>query len=469
MIYTYFACAIKIRIMNKELITKYSVAVPRYTSYPPANFFTETFTRQSYRNAIADSNVMNPQEISFYVHIPFCHKMCHYCGCNSMLLENSDIVNKYISALKQEIKLVLPTLRKERKIAQIHYGGGSPTSLPVSVLKEINDLLLEQFETIEHPEIAIECHPGYLDEQYWNDLVDAGFNRISLGIQDFDEDVLQTVNRKPSRMAVEDIVKLLKARNVSVNMDFIYGLPKQTADSFAKTIQKAAEMHPDRIVTFSYAHVPWVNSAQTILEKAGLPDAQEKNKMYETAKSILIEAGYKTVGLDHFVLPEDDLYKAQEDKKLHRNFQGYCTRATTGQVYGFGVTAISQLATAYSQNVKDLKTYLEIINLSRLPVFKGYKLNDEEQIAREVITSLMCNYFIRWENIAKQFDITTEEVKAAVNYNEHTLATFVEDGLIEFDADHISMHREATPFVRNVAASLDKLMQNTDKRFSNVG
>lgn len=454
--------------MNKDIISKYSVAVPRYTSYPPANFFTEKFTRQTYRNAIADSNVMNPQEISFYVHIPFCQKMCHYCGCNSMLLENKDIVSKYISALKKEIQLVLPTLKKDRRIAQIHYGGGSPTSLPVSILKEINDLLLEQFETIKKPEIAIECHPGYLDQQYWIDLIDAGFNRISLGIQDFDEEVLKIANRKSSRMPVGEIVKILKDKGISVNMDFIYGLPKQTSESFQETITKAIEMRPDRIVTFSYAHVPWVNEAQMILEKAGLPDVQEKNRMYEIAKELLIEAGYEAVGLDHFVLPNDELFKAQQEKKLHRNFQGYCTRSTTGQVYGFGVTAISQLATAYSQNVKDLKKYIEIIDLSRLPVLKGYRLNDHEQIAREVITSLMCNYFIRWEDIAKQFNISVEEVKAAINYDEKILTTFTKDGLIEFDNDQIIMRKDAAPYVRNVAASLDKLMINTDKRFSKV-
>lgn len=456
--------------MKQELIQKYSVAVPRYTSYPPANYFTDNFTRQSYRNAIADSNVMNPKEISFYIHIPFCYKMCHYCGCNAMLLENKEVVDKYMTALKQEIKLILPLLKKNRKVAQIHYGGGSPTSQPVSVLKEINEMLLEQFETIDRPEIAIECHPGYLDEQYWLDLADAGFNRISLGIQDFNVDVMKTSNRKPSRMPVEDIVKLLKQKGISINMDFIYGLPGQTAESFADSIRQAIAMRPDRIVTFSYAHVPWVNPAQMKLEEAGLPDAQEKNKIYETAKALLNEAGYKTVGLDHFVLPDDELYKAQQSKKLHRNFQGYCTRETTGQIYAFGVTGISQLATAYSQNVKDIDTYIEIINNYRLPVLKGYHLTDEEQIAREVITSLMCNYTIRWEDIATQFNISSDEVKAAINYDEKALAEFAEDGLIEFDSEHITMLPDATPFVRIVAASLDKLMLNKDdKRFSKVG
>ncbi|MDU1903552.1 MAG: oxygen-independent coproporphyrinogen III oxidase [Dysgonomonas sp.] len=455
--------------MNQDILTKYNVAVPRYTSYPPANFFTDSFTRQSYRNAIADSNVMAPQHISFYVHIPFCFKLCHYCGCNALLLDNKETVASYLNALKQEIRLILPLLKKNRKVSQIHFGGGSPTAQPVSFLKEINEMLLSEFSTIENPEIAIECHPGYLDEQYWNDLADAGFNRVSIGLQDFNDDVLKTVNRKPSRLPIEDIVKILRERNISVNMDFIYGLPLQTPESFGDTISRAISMKPDRLVTFSYAHVPWVNPSQLKLEEAGLPSPQNKNKLYETAKNLLTQAGYKTIGLDHFVRPEDELYIAQQEKTLHRNFQGYCTRRTTGQVYAFGTTGISQLATAYSQNTKDIKTYVDTLQNKRLPVLKGYILSEEEQIAREVINSLMCNYEINWKELADHLKTDIDKIKSAINYNEKALNEFVEDGLIEYDNNHISMLPEATPFVRNIAASLDKLMIDTDKRFSKVG
>lgn len=455
--------------MNQELIDKYNVSVPRYTSYPPANFFSDNFVRQDLRNAIADSNVLQPQHISFYLHIPFCYHMCNYCGCNSMQLESKEAVGKYMKALKKEVSLILPLITRKRKVAQIHYGGGSPTTQPVSELKAINDMLLEHFDTTDKPEIAIECHPAYLDARYWAELADAGFNRISIGIQDFNEQVLKTANRRPSKMPVEEIVDILRSKNVKINMDFIYGLPGQTAETFAQTISKAAAMKPDRIVTFSYAHVPWVNPAQLVLEEAGLPTAMEKNRMYETAKDILIRAGYKAVGLDHFVLPDDELCKALENHKLHRNFQGYCTRDTTGQVYAFGVTAISQLTTAYSQNVKDLDKYEEIVSMNRLPVLKGCFLTDEQQIAREVIISLMCNYSIRWDDIAQHLDIPVEDVKAAMNYDEAALAEFAEDDLIEFSDKHIAMLPDARPYVRVVAASLDKLLVNTDKSFSKVG
>lgn len=452
--------------MKQELLNKYSVAVPRYTSYPPANFFNEGFTSEGYRNAIVESNEQDPQHISIYIHIPFCYQMCFYCGCNSQLYIDQEVANDYIEALKQEIRMVLPLLDHKRTVSQIHYGGGTPTSQPVSVLKEINQMILSEFECIEKPEIAIECHPGYMDGKYWSDLIDAGFNRISIGVQDFNEDVLKAVNRKPARMPIEDIVMLLRDRGVSLNMDFIYGLPLQTPGSFAETIDKAILLKPDRIVTFSYAHVPWVNELQKNLEAVGLPSVELKNNIYEIAKKRLIDAGYKTIGLDHFVLPEDELYQASLTKSLHRNFQGYCTRHTTGQVYAFGITGISQLTNAYSQNTKDLNTYINQINKGLLPVAKGYMLNKDEQITRAAISDLMCNYVVCWTDIATRFGQSVSEVKAAVNYDVDVLKDFQEDGLIVFDEAHISIQPQARPFVRNVAASLDKLMVNTDKRYS---
>lgn len=452
--------------MKQELLNKYSIPVPRYTSYPPANFFNESFTADSYKEAIIQSNEQNPQHISIYIHIPFCYHMCYYCGCNSQLLKDKNVVKEYIETLKKEIRMVLPLLDHSRKISQIHYGGGTPTSQPVSVIKEINRIILSEFECIENPEIAIECHPGYLDEDYWNDLIDAGFNRISIGIQDFNEEVLKASARKPSRMAIEDIVHILRSKGVSVNMDFIYGLPLQTPESFADTIRKAISLKPDRIVTFSYAHVPWVNELQKNLEKIGLPSVSTKNEIYETAKKLLIDAGYKTIGLDHFVLANDELYEALQTKSLHRNFQGYCTRRTTGQVYAFGNTGISQLSTAYSQNTKDLNTYISSVNEGKYPITKGYILNKEEQITREVIASLMCNYTVSWSDIATRMNMSEKEVRNALNYNKEQLFDFQKDGIIEFSEDHITVLPEAAPFVRNVAASLDKLMVNNEKRYS---
>ena len=453
--------------MNKEIISKYSIPVPRYTSYPPANFFTE-LSANDFRETIIQSNEEQPSHISVYIHIPFCNRLCYYCGCNSMIMQKQHVVENYISALKKEMRLVFGLLSHKRKISQIHYGGGTPTAMPVDVIRALNEMILSEFDCIENPEIAIECHPGGMNEAYWNSLLDAGFNRVSIGVQDFNENVLKAVNRKSSLLPIERVVQILRERKIKFNLDFIYGLPHQTPQSFAETIHKAAALQPSRLVTFSYAHVPWVNPLMKKLEEAGLPDTQSKAALFETAKQILNEAGYESLGLDHFVLPDDELAIASRNKTLKRNFQGYCTGRTTGQVYAFGVTGISQLATAYAQNEKDLEKYIARVDRGELPVLKGYKLNREEQTAREVISELMCNYEVSWKDVAETLSISESEVREALNYDENRLAEFARDGLIDFSPEKIAIKSDATPFVRNVAASLDKLMVNTDKHFSKV-
>lgn len=452
--------------MKQSLLEKYNVPVPRYTSYPPANFFTDSFTSADYTSAIEMSNSARPNHISFYLHMPFCRSLCHYCGCNAYAMQKPEAVERYINAVHAEIDLVIKRLDPKRKIAQIHYGGGTPTALPARYLRELNAHLLSAFDCIEHPEIAIECHPGYADEVYLQELLAAGFNRFSLGIQDFDENVLRAVNRKPSLLPVADIFHLLKAHGAKVNMDFIYGLPLQTAAGFAETIRQAAALEPDRLVTFSYAHVPTIYKRQLILEKAGLPVSDEKSRMYTVACDLMESAGYKRIGMDHFVKPEDELYGALLDGRLHRNFQGYCTRRTTGQVYAFGVTGISQLSDAYCQNTKNIPEYIERVNNGKLPIIKGYKLSRAEQITREVIETLMCNYSIDWHAVAEQTGTTVKELRETVGYDEARMQEFQADGLIEYDADHLQITPGGRLFVRNVAASLDILMRNTDKLFS---
>lgn len=452
--------------MIQDLLQKYNVPVPRYTSYPPANYFHDAFTDHEYKAAIEASNRTQPEHISFYIHIPFCRHLCHYCGCNSFPMMKPEITDRYIAALHKEIDQVTRLLDPRRKIAQIHYGGGTPTSLPVQVLKELNEHLLAGFPLIDRPEIAIECHPGYLEEKDWLDLTEASFNRFSLGIQDFDQKVLKTVNRRPSLIPVETIFHILREKGAQINMDFLYGLPFQTAAGFAGTISRAIELQPDRLVTFSYAHVPWVNKQQLILEKAGLPAGEEKSRMYESARTRLCESGYKPVGMDHFVREDDELYTALQNRQLHRNFQGYCTRRTTGQVYAFGVTGISQLHSAYVQNQKDIPSYLEQIEQGSLAVAKGYALTEEEQITREVIETLMCNYSLNWQEVAGQLARPVQKIKEATAYDENRMQEFANDGIVEFDTDGIRMTPEGRLFVRNVAASLDKLMLHSTKSFS---
>lgn len=451
--------------MHTDIIQKYNIPVPRYTSYPPANYF-RTFTENEYIDAIKLSDKATNNHLSFYFHIPFCKHLCHYCGCNSFPMGRPEVVEEYVKALHKEIDLLLPLIDKKRLIAQIHYGGGSPTALPVHHLRELNEHLLGTFQSIDRPEIAIECHPGYLNEHDWKELTSSGFNRYSIGVQDFNEVVLKNVNRRSSLIPMEEIFSLLRSTHASINLDLLYGLPGQTAESFGETVDRAISLQPDRLVTFSYAHVPWVNKRQLILEKIGLPTSEEKERMFAKASEHLHRAGYQSIGMDHFVLPQDELNLARTHKQLHRNFQGYCTRRTTAQVYAFGVTGISQLDTAYAQNTKEIGSYIDCINRGTFATAKGYILNHQEQITKEVIEALMCNYYLNWNELATRLSLSVSEIKAAINYDENRLTDFQNDGLIHFNDEELTVTDTGSPFVRNVAASLDNLMINPTRSFS---
>lgn len=448
------------------LLDKYNVSVPRYTSYPPANYFGQ-LSADDYLTAVDKSNSVGTSLVSFYIHMPFCRRLCHYCGCNSYIMpREGDTVSKYIDAVHKEIDLVAAHLDHSRPISQIHFGGGSPTAVNASVLKEINEHLLAMFPTIEKPEIAVECHPGYLTEDDWMALTESHFNRFSIGVQDLDEKVLDAVGRTKSNLPLADIMAILRKAGATVNMDFLFGLPYQTPESFARNIETAIQLRPDRLVTFSYGHVPWVFKRQQILEKHGLPDAAVKQQMFDKAAELLHQAGYKSIGLDHFVQPDDELYQALSKGLLYRNFQGYCTRRTTGQVYAFGATGISQLHATYAQNTKDINQYIETTLAGKLTTTKGYLLSDRDCMVKEVIERLMCNYRISWSEIAGTLNVGVDELKAALHFDQKQLQQMADDGLFTLSDDGLVMSEVGHPFVRNVAAALDPLMLNTTKQFS---
>lgn len=448
------------------LIEKYNVPVPRYTSYPPANFFHEGYGEQELIRAIEASNRQEPSHLSFYIHLPYCNRMCHYCGCNAYPRTRHSSDSDYVEAVIREAEMVCSHIDPDRKIAQIHYGGGSPSTFDPELIAAINERLFSRFGTINDPEIAIECHPGYMKATAYERLANAGFNRMSIGIQDFNKEVLKASNRLPSLLPMDELFALLRERRIRINLDFIYGLPLQTVESFRDTIARAITLEPDRLVTFSYAHVPHLFPRQKLLERIGLPAGELKSALYHAAQQLLLEGGYRQIGLDHYVKEEDELYRALSSGTLHRNFQGYCTRRTTGQVYAFGVTAISQLTGAYAQNSKEIDEYLQMINSGHLPVKKGYSLSREEQITREVITTLMCNEEIRWQELAEQLQMSVEQIQAMTAYSEERMQRFAEDGLILFDREGIVMREKGSPYVRTVAASLDPLLIHSDKTFS---
>ncbi|MFV0521028.1 MAG: oxygen-independent coproporphyrinogen III oxidase [Mangrovibacterium sp.] len=450
-----------------HLIEKYNVPVPRYTSYPPANFFDNKFNAADYLSAVEESNHANPQNISIYIHIPFCTSLCYYCGCNTHISKNDDLKRRYVDAVKKEIKMIGPLIAKHRKVSQVHWGGGTPNALPVEMIGEIMQLIRQEFEFAPRAELAIECNPAPLDANYIQALYDFGFNRISMGVQDFRTDVLRAVNREIPNIPIQELIAIIRNKgDMSINLDFIYGLPLQTPDSFSKTIQQAIELDVERLVTFSYAHVPWVKAAQKQLEKHGLPTSNDKLLMFETAWKQMQEADYTPIGLDHYAKNTDSLTKAVQSKELHRNFQGYCTRETTGQVYAFGVTGISQLENVYVQNARTVNEYIEHINQNKILIEKGYRLNDDEKLIRTIINELMCNSHLSWHKLSKEFGQTPDMLKKRLAFTDNKLDCFVEDGLLTYDNDEISVCTEGRFVLRNIAAIFDINLKETNKKFS---
>jgi len=453
--------------MDPKIIKKYDRPGPRYTSYPPATQFIEGFTEGEYLSAVDESNQMEPRGISLYVHIPFCPRLCHFCGCNTQIGRDTAFIRRYFDALLKEIDQVVAHMDRERPVTQIHWGGGTPNSVDLSLVEQVMDRFTQWFHLSNEPEIAMECSPAYLDTDDIDRLSEMGFNRISLGIQDFKEDVLRIINRKPSKLPVDELVDYIHQQtSATVNLDFVYGLPGQTLESYLHTIRKAAEIKPDRLVTFSYAHVPWVKKSQRILEKIGIPGPELKMEMLLRGYDVLCDAGYDPIGMDHFALPGDEMAEAFKMNSLHRNFQGYCTRKHTGQVYAFGASAITQLHHAYIQNTKAVDQYIDSIENSKLPVDKGYILNEKERYIRHIINQIMCNGQLDLDLEASRMGFRLHELKKLLDYSEESFMELERDGLIFTKADKIKTTPLGMLLIRVIARQLDPDYHNYEKRFS---
>ena len=425
--------------VDSDFLKKYNTSGPRYTSYPPATFFSNEYTNIDLKESVVLSNNENPSSISIYIHIPFCPQICHFCGCTTESGYTKPFLERYVDAVIKEIKLVAEDIDKSRILTQIHWGGGTPNAIDYKYIKQITDCIKENFIFSSEYEMAIECSPAYFTFKHISLLKEYGFNRISLGIQDFRDEVLNAINRKPSKLKIEDIIGKIKEEGFTgTNIDLVYGLPLQTVDSFNETVDRAIKLDTDRIVTFSYAHVPSVITRQKVLDKIGFPSADEKARMYQNAYDKFIDAGYVAIGMDHFAKPHDELAIALTNKNLHRNFQGYCTRATTGQVYGFGASSISQLHSAYSQNEKNAAKYIKRIKDEGLAVIRGYSVNENEKIVRAVINSVMCNYFVDFNLIAQEFKTSIEKIYAVLDFTLDKFKDFIEDDLMQFKNDTIS-------------------------------
>lgn len=448
------------------LIKKYERPGPRYTSYPPATFFNSSFGNKEYLNHINHSNSHQPRNISLYFHVPFCPQLCHFCGCNTDIMREKSFIERYTDAIIKEFETVAQHLDSTREISQIHWGGGTPNSISMKYIRRVMEKIESSFRYAPNCEIAMECNPAYLTHNQIEELASIGFNRLSIGIQDFDANVLKLINRKPSLLPEEELVQALSSKNVKVNMDFVYGLPGQTPSSFEQTLQRAVGMQPERIVTFSYAHVPWVKSAQKILEQYGLPDAQSKLLMFEKAYRTSVEAGYKAIGLDHFAKPNDELSLALANHQLHRNFMGYCSRESTGQVYAFGATSISQMWDSYSQNIKNPSEYINAVMKNGTAVEKGYAMTERDMICNEIIQEVMCNNRVDLNAVSARFSLPAEKVKNLLNFNDDQLIPFISDQLVSFKNNIIQVQSAGRLFLRNIAMVFDPLLTGKETNYS---
>lgn len=445
--------------IDDKFLKKYNKSGPRYTSYPPATFFTPEYKNEDLKNSVIVSNDEYPQNISVYIHIPFCPQLCHFCGCTTETGFTKPFLNRYVDAIIKEIQFVAKEIDPNRKLTQVHWGGGTPNAIAYNHIEKITNAIKDNFTFRDDYEMAIECSPAYFEFKHIELLKEFGFNRISLGIQDFRQDVLDAINRKGPKLPIGDIINKIKKEGFTgTNIDLVYGLPLQTVESFNDTIDKAIALDTDRIVTFSYAHVPSVIERQKVLEEIGFPSAEDKAQMYQNAYNKFTDAGYVAVGMDHFAKPHDEFAIALKNKDLHRNFQGYCTRATTGQVFGFGASSISQLHSAYSQNEKNAARYINLIEKDSLAVIRGYQMTDRDKVVRQMINEVMCNYYVDVNIVAKDFGITTAQVYDAVEFSMDKFNEFIKDGLMEITGNEIKVNEMGRLVIRNIAMKFDPLL-----------
>ena len=454
-------------LSKKKLLKKYNQSGPIYTSYPPATFFDSKFSNSDHERHIIQSNFETPENISIYIHIPFCPQICHFCGCTTESGYTKPFLERYVDALIKEIEYVANKIDKKRKVTQVHWGGGTPNAISYRYIERITNKLYDEFEFASFYEMAIECNPAHLEFKHIELLKKFGFNRISLGIQDFRNDVLEAINRKPSKHPIEEIISKIKSEGFTgTNIDLVYGLPLQTVSSFKNTVERAIELKTERLVTFSYAHVPSVLPRQKILEKIGFPSSNDKASMYENSYKKFVNSGYVSIGMDHYSLPEDEFAIALKNKNLHRNFQGYCTRETTGQVYAFGASAISQLNSAYSQNIKNAAQYIKAIETNNLAIFRGYSVTKEQKVIRDVINNLMCNYYVDFNDIANNNEISIDELYEIIDFSYENFDDFIEDGILEIENEKVNVFENGRLFTRNIAMKFDPLVKKNIGTYS---
>ncbi|NPA12819.1 MAG: oxygen-independent coproporphyrinogen III oxidase [Aquificae bacterium] len=448
---------------DERLIKKYAKPAPRYTSYPTAKEFTPTLQEKEWRNKIIQSNERG-RPLSLYFHIPFCQSACHFCGCNVIITRRKEVVEPYLEHLFKEMDLVKDLLSPDRKVVQLHWGGGTPNYLEDYQMVKLMEEIKNRFDFEEKAEVSIEIDPRYIDRDKVFLLRDIGFNRISFGIQDFNPKVQQAVNRiQPEEMIFNVMGWIREAGFESVNIDLIYGLPYQTVETFADTIDKVIELNPDRIANFNYAHVPWLKRLQRNIDKSTLPPPQEKLNILKMAIKKLTDAGYIFIGMDHFAKPDDELAVAQRERTLHRNFQGYTTHPEA-ELFGFGATSISMLHDAYAQNHKILRPYYSNIQQGKLPIERGIILNWDDILRRDIIMRLMSHFTLIKKEIEDKYGI---DFDTYFKKELQELKEMEQDGLLKLYPDRIEITPAGRLLIRNISLTFDIYTKmGKDQKFS---
>ena len=441
---------------------KYSKPGPRYTSYPTAPEFSTSFTKEDLSNKF--KNQSDDRPISLYIHIPFCRSACYFCGCNVIFTSKEDKKVRYVEYLKKELKILAKHLNTNRLVTQMHFGGGTPTFLSADQMDEVLNSIKDTFPNFsDDAEISCEVDPRFFTQEHMDVLKKHGTNRLSFGVQDLQDEVQKTIHRIQPFEETKAVVDIARAAGIkSINIDLIYGLPLQTRASFKNTIEQIITLDPDRLAVFNYAHVPWMVKTQRKFDETTFASASTKLEILQDTIEYFTTNGYNMVGMDHFAKPDDELFQAISKGELHRNFQGYTTKGGADLV-GIGVTSIGDGVDYYAQNFKDLPTYEEAIDNEQLPVFKGYKLNDDDILRQYVIMELMANFALDMKKVEDKFNI---------NFNEYfddaleALKEFQEAELLTVSNDKIDVNQTGAMLIRNICMPFDAYLNKIpeDKR-----
>jgi oxygen-independent coproporphyrinogen-3 oxidase len=440
--------------ITEAFLAKYNRPGPRYTSYPTAPVWQEDFGSDDLERYYATANTAQ-SPVSLYMHLPFCESLCLFCACNVVITKDHGVAPPYIETLEREIEHVSKFVSRDRPVVQFHWGGGTPTYLTPEQMEQLFLFAAERFTFAPDAEIGIEIDPRVTTTAHLETLRKLGFNRLSMGIQDFHPEVQEAIHRIQPFEMTRDLIEVARGLGFdSINVDLIYGLPLQTAERFSHTVEQVITLVPDRIAMFSYAHVPWLRKQQGALATR-LPEGMEKFHIFRAGLEHFLNAGYQYIGMDHFAQPNDELAVAQRERTLHRNFQGYTTKAGA-DLYGMGVSAISGIGSCYAQNDRDVAPYRDRIERRGIATMRGYRLTGEDLLRRTVINRILCHGILHKSEIDQEFGI---DFDTTFTPEIERLAPFVSDGLLELDADVIRTSMLGRIFIRNIAMVFDPYLE----------